>query len=310
MTGQPIPPTGGGGDLMFPNPDRPGSDHYALNNPQAANRFSPQPAPGQQLWDFDETTGTLNPRAMPAPPPMFNPNTGMFSSGQPQGNQGGLVPGMFGQLGGLGNQQNSILSAFAPTMQGIAGGQIPQLLSSLVDQAYQPAIGNIATQAINNARERGFHGNELAGPGGAIAGPALADLQGQMAASKLGLLTQLPQAVATASGAYSTPMALRGQLGTNLSNLNQQLLQALGGIGQQGIQNGIGYLGAGSGLVNSGSGLFGNQQQGRIASGGQTTTTSQPSSLLDSFAPLASILGGLGGAFSAYGLSGQNPRMF
>ena len=74
--------------------------------------------------------------------------------------------------------------------------QIPPALAALVEQAFQPQMGGIAQQAIESARRRGFAGGaELlnTGPGGAIAGPALADLQGQMAMAKLNLYTQWVQ---------------------------------------------------------------------------------------------------------------------
>lgn len=71
--------------------------------------------------------------------------------------------------------------------------QIPPALAQLVEQAFQPQMGNIATQAIESARKRGFAGGaELlnTGPGGAIAGPMLSDVQGQIAQAKLGLYNQ------------------------------------------------------------------------------------------------------------------------
>ena len=80
--------------------------------------------------------------------------------------------------------------------------QIPPALAQLVEQAFQPQMGNIATQGIESARRRGFAGGAdllNTGPGGAIAGPALADLQGQMAMAKLNLYNQWIQNLMGAS---------------------------------------------------------------------------------------------------------------
>lgn len=88
-------------------------------------------------------------------------------------------------------------------LQALASGQgLPPGYAQLVEQAFQPQMGNIATQAIESARRRGFAGGaELLqqGPAGAIAGPMLADLQGQMAQAKLGLMQSLP-------GLYNQPI--------------------------------------------------------------------------------------------------------
>lgn len=95
-------------------------------------------------------------------------------------------------------------------------------VNRLVEQAYDPALGNIATQAIRSARKRGFAGGaELlnTGPGGAVAGPALADLQGQMANSKLNLLQSLP-------GLYNAPIANQGNALTNQATGWQNLLNS------------------------------------------------------------------------------------
>ena len=95
-------------------------------------------------------------------------------------------------------------------------------VNRLVEQAYDPALGNIATQAIRSARKRGFAGGSdllNTGPGGAIAGPVLADLQGQMAGSKLGLLQSLP-------GLYNQPIANQGNALTNQATGWQNLLNS------------------------------------------------------------------------------------
>src|SRR3990167_10813616 len=80
--------------------------------------------------------------------------------------------------------------AFSSLQSAVAQPSLPPGLSLLAEQAFQPAMGDIASQAIMSARRRGFSGGAnllQEGPAGAIAGPALADLQPQMAAAKLAL---------------------------------------------------------------------------------------------------------------------------
>ena len=201
----------------------------------------------------------------------------------------GGTTGLTGALGG----QDQILNLLTQA----ASGNLPPELTRLVEQAFQPQLGNIATQAIEAARQRGFAGGaELLNqaPAGALAGPALSDLQGQMAQAKLGLIPMLGQA----AGAYSTPAALRMSGTSNLMNLNQSILQALMGAGGQSIQNQLGFMGA---LTGAGSAQGGLANQGRLGGGTTTQTTSTPSTLLDAFAPLAGLLGGAGGLLGGIG---------
>lgn len=126
----------------------------------------------------------------------------------------------------VGTQTNSALNQMNPFVQGtsplqqmqmsllqaLASGQgLPPGYAQLVEQAFQPQMGNIATQAIESARRRGFAGGAdllQQGPAGAIAGPMLADLQGQMAQAKLGLMQSLPQL-------YNQPIATQGAMAGN-----------------------------------------------------------------------------------------------
>ena len=96
------------------------------------------------------------------------------------------------------------------------------------------------------------------------------------------------------ANAYTTPAALRFAAANNLQSLNQNLLQAIGGVGQQGFQNRINLLGAMTGGNNALTNLANVQQAGRLGAGGFTQTNRGQSSLLDAFAPLASILSGTG----------------
>lgn len=102
-------------------------------------------------------------------------------------------PGATGQLP-LQQMQMSLL-------QSLANGQgLPPGYQQLVEQAFQPQMGDLYTQAANMGAARGFHDAPATSPpGGAILGPGLANLQGQMAQAKLGLMQSLP-------GLYNTPV--------------------------------------------------------------------------------------------------------
>ncbi len=89
--------------------------------------------------------------------------------------------------------QNSLL-------QQIAAGQIPQSITDLVRSAYGPVMQNLMTDATNAGRQAGFYDAPISSPpGGAIVGPGLAQLQGQMAGSVLDQMTKLP-------GLYNQPI--------------------------------------------------------------------------------------------------------
>lgn len=279
--------------------------------------FAPQPytypGQGQYVWENGvwawkpETPGAAPP-AGSAPGPTRTPEQGGVDGtlgtipggawGQgaiPPSGTPGATTGLPGVLGG----QEQILNQL---LQATQGNLSPGLLR-LIEQSFQPQMGNIATQAIEAARQRGFAGGaELLNqaPAGALAGPALADLQGQMAQAKLGLIPMLGQA----AGAYSTPAALRLAGTSQLLNLNQNIMQALMGAGQQGIQNRLGFMGAATGQLGT-QGNLGNV--GRLNTGTTTQTTSQPSSLLDAFAPLAGLLGGVGGLLGGFGAMQPRP---
>jgi hypothetical protein len=206
------------------------------------------------------------------------------------------------------SQQSGILGAASPVLQGIAAGQMPQQISSLVEQAYQPQFGDLATNLIEQARNRGFAGGAdllTQAPSTSMGQTALRDLQGQMANSKLQTALQYyPQAVSTGAGAYSTPSALRMAGANQLEGLNQNIIQALGGIGQNGMANRMNFLNAATGAMTGQANIGNSMQWGRIGSANVTQTTSTPQTLLDSFTPLAGLLGGVGSVLS--GLGRQN----
>lgn len=201
--------------------------------------------------------------------------------------------GAFNQLGNGTQAFNQFSGQSLPILQQMLQGglNLNGEVNRTVEQAFQPQLGNIATQAIESARRRGFAGGaELLqqGPAGAIAGPALSDLQGQMAAAKLGL-------------AQGLPMQAIGGFG-QLQNLNQQLVQSLGGFGQQGINNRNttqGVQQGGLGQLGQIGGVLGQQRQGQI---NQTTNTNVPGGgLLGAAQNLGQIGQGVGNVLDIFG---------
>lgn len=96
-------------------------------------------------------------------------------------------PGATGQLP-LQQMQMSLLQA-------LQNGQgLPPGYQQLIEQAFQPQLGDLYTQAAQMGQARGFHDAPATSPpGGAILGPGLANIQGQQAQAKLGLMQSLPQ---------------------------------------------------------------------------------------------------------------------
>lgn len=214
------------------------------------------------------------------------------------GTAGATVPAMLGQ-------QQGILSGLAPVAQAMSQGTLnlsPELQKS-VEMAFQPQFGDVARQAIEAARNAGFAGGAdllNQAPAAALAGPALAALQGQMAGAKLDLARQLPLEALQIAGGFSTPIAAQG-------GLANQMIAQLGNLGQQGFSNQLDFLRAASappqGLMGLGTGL--QQTQGRTG-----ITQGPPPTLLSAFAPLAQLLGGVGGLFGGIGgLSGTRSTL-
>ena len=111
------------------------------------------------------------------------------------------------------------------------------------------------------------------------------------------------QALQQAAQGYTTPLSVALGGGLNLSNLNQNIIQALGNFGQQGTANQLDFLRAISAPLGGLSGLSNTAQLGA----GSTTTQNQPFNLLNAFAPTASLLGGIGGAMTGIGALQGNP---
>lgn len=123
---------------------------------------------------------------------------------QAQMNQGYQALGQFANAQTpLQQQQTSLLTA-------LSNGQgLPPGYAQLVEQAFQPQLGDLYTQAANAGRARGFHDAPATSPvGSAVLGPGLANLQGQIAAEKLKMMMGLP-------GLYNQPIATQGNFAQN-----------------------------------------------------------------------------------------------
>ncbi len=113
----------------------------------------------------------------------------------------------------------------ASLLQALASGQIPPQMAQLVAKAYDPMYQDAATRSVNAARQAGFHDNPLSSPvGGAVMGPAAAQLQGQQANTLLGLLQTFPQL-------FNAPIG--NQIGAAQGQSNTLLNAANLGRGQQ-----------------------------------------------------------------------------
>jgi hypothetical protein len=149
--------------------------------------------------------------------------------------------GAQGQLP-LQQQQQSLLQAI------MSGQGLAQPYAAAVEQAFQPQLGDLYTQAANMGRARGFHDAPATSPpGGAILGPGLSNIQGQMASEKLKLMLGLPallnQPIATQgnfaqnylSAAQGAPMQQTSQapLAPQIGQAVGQGLQGLGQVFQQ-----------------------------------------------------------------------------
>ena len=210
--------------------------------------------------------------------------------------------GLMNQLGQGQNpmqqQQQSILAALAPQAANMASGnmQIPPQLQALVKQAYQPYVGDIAQQAIESARNRGFAGGaELlnTGPAGAIAGPALANAAGMEAQSLLQAMLQFPQASANIAGAYNQPInQMAGIAGQSMA---PQQAQAQG-YGQMFSAYPYGQTQTNTGNMGQAAGqMLAGAAQGYAAPGQQAQQQQQWNSLLNALQGTKQSAGGMSG---------------
>jgi len=249
---------------------------------QAGGQLNPNGTPqgGGSLWDW-LTGGNVGGAAMPGTGTGGGGAAGYGGLGLPGmlGLGGGLA-GLIGALsaGGMGqkttptlsvparaagNQAYAAAQGLAPfaagttplqatqasLLQALASGQIPPGLAALVQQAYGPQFQSVYGQAAEAGRQSGFHDAPATSPaGGAVLGPALAQLQGQEANSLLGLMMQMP-------GEFQNPINTQLQAAGNQvqgfnSLLNaypsgQQVSQPLGNQVFQGLAGTLGGLGQG-----------------------------------------------------------------
>ena len=162
------------------------------------------------------------------------------------------------------NQLNPFVTGQSPLqqmqmslLQSIASGQgLPPGYAQLVEQAFQPQMGDLYTQAANAGRARGFHDQGATSPpGGAILGPGLAALQGQMAQAKLGLMQSLP-------ALYNQPIATQGNFASQQAQGYNNLMRSypVGTQQSQPLGPQIGQA-LGQGLMGLGTAMNQSQQQ-------------------------------------------------
>ena len=262
------------------------------------NQFSQQPGLGQPTG----MTGQPQFQLPQGQPQMQQPGAGGFMGALPHllGAGGGLAS-IIGQMvgGGQGQQQQRTLNNAgqgalnsANSMNAVAGtGQLPlqqmqmsllQALQSgqglppgyqqLIEQAFQPQMGDLYTQAAQMGQARGFHDAPATSPpGGAILGPGLSNLQGQMAQAKLGLMQSLPQTFQNPINSQLNALggASQGLQQTAMLNSGQQSQQPIAPM----IGNQIGSMMQGAGQAMN----MGSSQRIAMAQGGIVT---QPTNAL------------------------------
>lgn len=135
----------------------------------------------------------------------------------------------------LQQQQASLLNAIA------SGQGLAQPYAQAIERAFEPQLGSLYEQATNAGRARGFYDAPATSPaGGAVLGPGLANLQGQIAAAKIAQMNALPglfqqpintQAMAGGQWANSMLGAAQQQIGQQQSvPMGAQIGQGLSGL--------------------------------------------------------------------------------
>ncbi len=135
----------------------------------------------------------------------------------------------------LQQQQASLLNAIA------SGQGLAQPYAQAIERAFEPQLGSLYEQATNAGRARGFYDAPATSPaGGAVLGPGLANLQGQIAAAKIAQMNALPglfqqpintQAMAGGQWANSMLDAAQRQIGRQQSiPMGAQIGQDLSGL--------------------------------------------------------------------------------
>jgi hypothetical protein len=173
----------------------------------------------------------------------------LAGGGQKQTTQPTLGTAQQAQIGQSNQMMQPLATGTSPLqqmqmslLQALASGQgLPAGYQQLVEQAFEPKLGSLYEQATRAGRARGFHDAPGTSPaGGAVLGPGLADLQGQMAAAKLGLMQSLPnlynspiQTQVGAAGQASGNLLQAANLGrgqTVSQPLGPQIGNAIGGM--------------------------------------------------------------------------------
>ena len=173
-----------------------------------------------------------------------------------------LLNAYLGQQGVMAPFQNQLYGQGAGLLGSLATGQFPPGFERLIEQAFQPQMGDLYSQATEQGRRRGFYDAPATSPpGGAILGPGLANLQGQMAQAKLQSVLPFANALMAPGqfGAQTGASALRAAPALGQTQVAQgpqpTLLQTIGQLGP--IIKGIGDL----------AGIFNTPQRGIGLSG-------------------------------------------
>jgi hypothetical protein len=148
-----------------------------------------------------------------------------------------------GPLSQFAQGQNPLQMQQASLLQALAGGQgLPPGYQQLIEQAFQPQLGSLYQQAAQQGQQRGFYDAPATSPaGGAVLGPGLADLQGQMAQAKLQMMMSMPgvfQPAINSQGGFAQGQA---QGTTNLFSQYPYGQQNTGNLPQQ-VGQGVGNM--------------------------------------------------------------------
>jgi hypothetical protein len=152
----------------------------------------------------------------------------------------------------LQKQQQQLLAAIT------SGKGLDQNYAKAIEGAFEPQMGNLYEQASAAGRKRGFHDAPATSPaGGAILGPGLSDLQGQMAQAKINMMLGLP---ALFQNPINSQIGAAQGFANSQGNLFQSYpkgVQASAPLGPQIGTDIAGFLGG----VGAGIGQQQNQQQ-------------------------------------------------
>jgi hypothetical protein len=187
-----------------------------------------------------------------------------------------LIPALIGAFQGPQQGVTSTTRTQTPTAPPMGPYEIQALKAAmlgtqaadprLIEQSFQPQLGSLLQQAIEQARQAGFHTNPLESPvAERIMSQGLADLQGQMAAAKLGQMnyaSTLGSNTALGLGANR----VKGMGGTTTAQTTGTTPNYWSSLGT-GLTNILGSLGGGMGTLKPATYQQPQQQQGLTMSG-------------------------------------------